>query len=742
MPMSRFSRVNTIWRKELIDTLRDRRTLIAMVLVPLVLYPALMLGSLQALEVQVSALAREEYRVAVADEAAAGWLRRVIDSDPARRDPPAAAPATSEADGNGGKAGGGGRRRSESATSGAREVPPDYKLYVVKDVQAAVVGGEFQVGLLIDGPLPQPGQPGSSQATIVYDDTEIRSAIAAAGVQGVLERVNARLVAERLAKLQIDPSVLVPMALRDRNVASAQKTAGSALGQIVPLILIIMTITGAIYPAIDLTAGERERGTLETLMVAPVPTIDLIFGKFIVVALIGMLSATLNLLSIGGTIYLGGLGQLLTPGSGFVFPLGALPWILVLLVPLSVMFAAALLAVCSFARSFKEAQNYVMPVMMAALIPGVVGVLPGTRLEGPLLVMPVANIVVLTRDLFMGRFDLAAIIWVGGSTSLYAAVAIAIAAQLFGKEAVLFADAGSIRTIFQRRFFRPRATPTVAAALLVAALAYTLNFYIQQSLPRMNIQGIDLLAVSCLSLVLLFGLGALFAARYLRYQVPTTFYLRRPTTAGIAAGLLLGVSTWLLARAWLMFQATWMPMDPRAVEMMQSQFAFIETANPWVLVFLLALVPALCEEWLYRGFVVSGLRCGLGAAAAIALSAMAFGLNHHSAHRLIVTTALGVVLALLVIRFGSLLPAILAHFLHNAISFLSDRADILQPMLVAWNVIDADRNPNAWALLAAGGAVLAALALCALFPSDPGRNPALPKSQPQGPADSGRRALA
>ena len=102
------------------------------------------------------------------------------------------------------------------------------------------------------------------------------------------------------------------------------------------------------------------------------PTVDLIAGKFVVVTLIGLMSAVLNLISVGGTIYLAGVGSMLSPGTEFVIPLSALPWILLLLIPMAVMFSATLLAVCSFARSFKEAQNYIVPVMLAAMIPGVV----------------------------------------------------------------------------------------------------------------------------------------------------------------------------------------------------------------------------------------------------------------------------------------------------------------------------------------------------------------------------------
>ena len=467
--MNRLSRISTIWRKELVDTLRDRRTLIAMIFVPLVLYPAMMLGSLQGFELQLTRLKQQEYKIAVVSEADRDWLRRVIDSDPARQPGAEGQPAevlvekaekgelgapaeTQPAPRN--------QSAAEAARADVRQQPPPYEIVVVADVTAlkqSVAAGGANVGVLMPKGPPPPEDRGTTEVTLVLDQTDIRSQIASSGLEGIFQRADDFLLAQRLRRAELKPEFIRPIDVRQDAIATPEKVGGSILGQIVPLILIVMTITGAIYPAIDLTAGERERGTLETLMVAPVPTVDLIAGKFVVVALIAMISAVLNLVSIGGTIYLGGLGKLLSQGGAVVIPLHSLPLVLIVLIPLAIMFSAVLLAVCSFARSFKEAQNYVMPVMVAALIPAVVGILPGTRLEGPLLIMPVTNIVILTRDLFMDRIDVFAVLWVTLSTTLYAGAAVAVATKLFGQEAVLFADSGSIKTIFQRRFFQAAA---------------------------------------------------------------------------------------------------------------------------------------------------------------------------------------------------------------------------------------------------------------------------------------------
>lgn len=699
--MNRFSRINTIWRKELLDTLRDRRTLVAMVLVPLALYPALMLGSLQAVEVQFSQLVTEEYHVGVLDDATNIWLRRLLDTDQVRREAEAASkPASQQAPA---------MPKSAITTVKRGEQTPEYKIFLVRDLNEVVTSGAVSIGLTLEGPPPSNDAVGTTVVTILYDESDIRSKIAADGLRGALERDNAARLRMRLRKYQLSTEFVQPLDVRDQNVASADRMAGAALGQVVPLILIVMTITGAIYPAIDLTAGERERGTLETLMVAPVPTMDLITGKFIVVTLIGMLSATLNLLSVGGTIYLGGIGSVLMRGAGGAFPMHALPWVLLLLIPLAIMFSAMLLAVCSFARSFKEAQNYIVPVMMAALIPGVVGVLPGTRFEGPIVIMPVANIVVVTRDLFLGKVDYGAIVWVGLTTSLYAGAAVAIAAKLFGQEAVLFADSGSIMSIFQRRYFKVRTAPSSAQALLLVTIIYSLNFYLQQAIGATEWgQSWLYLVGAAVVVTLLLGVAPILCAIYMRVRIQPAFRLNpAPPLAWIAA-LLFGFSTWILAQKWVELQQYFLPFDKQMIEQLSQSMSWMNSTPAIVLVLFMALAPAIVEELFFRGFVLSGLRGALGKTASVAIVATAFGLFHYSAHRMIQTTMLGIIFGVLVLQFGSIWPAILAHFMHNALSVTFSRADGLAPLLsrIGYPTDGVSAPSNAWVFGAAAMTVV------------------------------------
>jgi ABC-2 type transport system permease protein/sodium transport system permease protein len=204
----------------------------------------------------------------------------------------------------------------------------------------------------------------------------------------------------------------------------------------VPLVLILMTITGAVYPAIDLTAGERERGTLEILMAAPIPRLSLLLAKYTTVVAVAVLTALVNLGSMAATLILSGAGPRLFGSEGVALTPLVLAEIFLLLLLFAAFFSAVLLALTSFARSFKEAQAYLIPLMLLALVPGTLGLVPGLELGGPLAVVPLLNIVLLARDLMASQAQALSAAVVVFSTFVYALVAIAVAARLFGADAV------------------------------------------------------------------------------------------------------------------------------------------------------------------------------------------------------------------------------------------------------------------------------------------------------------------
>jgi ABC-2 type transport system permease protein/sodium transport system permease protein len=345
------------------------------------------------------------------------------------------------------------------------------------------------------------------------------------------------------------------------------------------------------------------------------------------------------------------------------------------MVPFAILFGAVLIAVASFARTFKEAQNYMMPVIMAALIPGTAGALPGVELRGPMMVMPVANMVLLVRELLLGHFaNWPAMVVAMGSTCFYALVAVVVAARLFGQEAVLFTDAGSWKTLFRRRFFPSRAAPQAAHALLYAALLFPVWFHVQGQIGTR-------IGVSSVLIVVFFGLLPIVVARYLKIDVQNTFSLGPASPAQWLAALMIGLGSWAVAYELLVLQSHVLPM-PEGVAAEDAKLQALLAGWPFPLVLLaLAIVPGVCEELTFRGFVLSGLRSGMRPAGAIFVSALLFAFFHFLLVRLGISFALGVLLGYVCWRTGSIGPGMVIHAMHNStMLLLSRRPELLRAL--------------------------------------------------------------
>ncbi|MEL6898941.1 MAG: ABC transporter permease subunit, partial [Planctomycetota bacterium] len=207
------------------------------------------------------------------------------------------------------------------------------------------------------------------------------------------------------------------------------------LATIFPIVLVLMTITGAVYPAIDLTAGERERGTMEALIASPVPRGTVLFAKYVAVVSVAVLTAIANLGSMWITLQATGLISQLAGESGGI-SVSAMLMILLLLILFAAFFSAVLLSLTSFAKSFKEAQAYLIPVMLLSITPALFTLLPGVTLNGPMAAVPLVNIVLLARDVLHTGPSVTGATVAILTTIAYAVAALSIASRLFGSDAV------------------------------------------------------------------------------------------------------------------------------------------------------------------------------------------------------------------------------------------------------------------------------------------------------------------
>jgi sodium transport system permease protein len=397
--------VGTIYAKELRDSLRDRRTLISIVILPTVVMPILMFG-LGKVAASIVAKAREEIpRIMVIGGADSPGVRAELERS--------------------------GRFKVETASADWRTLISD------KKVRAAVeIPPGFDQGLAA----------GSAPAVTLYNfEGEMKSGLAVDQLDTFFFALRDRTTARLLAARGLPASVARPFELKQSNVAPPEKRGGNLLGGIIPYFIIFLSLSGAMYPAMDLTAGEKERGTMETLLCSPAARIDIVIGKFLLV-LTGSLSAVLfSILSMFLTLVV--VGPSLMPahphaaaaGASIpsIDPLGILG-VLALVLPVAVLFSAVLFTTSIFAKSFKEAQSYVTPMVFVVIIPAILGMLPGIDLNYRLALVPILNISLVCKEMLSGVWHWGYIGVIFGSTALYAAIALGAAVRMFQREDVIF----------------------------------------------------------------------------------------------------------------------------------------------------------------------------------------------------------------------------------------------------------------------------------------------------------------
>lgn len=247
-----------------------------------------------------------------------------------------------------------------------------------------------------------------------------------------------------LAQLEVSPETYQllqsPVKLETVNTADERENVGEQIGGILPYLLIVLCLTGSMYPAIDIGAGEKERGTLETLLLTPIPRISIVMGKFLTIMTTGIITALISVSSLLLWTYL--LGELanidVIKRVMNLVGIGDLLLVLTMLIPVSAIFAALLLAISIYARSYKEAQNYMGPMTMLGFFPVMVAMLPGIQLNWTWALVPISNVALAIKEILKGTIDYHMLWMIMASSSVVAVLAIWFCISCFNKESVLF----------------------------------------------------------------------------------------------------------------------------------------------------------------------------------------------------------------------------------------------------------------------------------------------------------------
>ncbi len=231
-----------------------------------------------------------------------------------------------------------------------------------------------------------------------------------------------------------------PIVYEEIDTANERESFGEQLGGFIPYILIPLCLTGAMYPAIDLGAGEKERGTIETLLLTPVSRLSLVLGKFMCICTTAIMTALITIFSMVFWSFI--IGKLfdVQAVSEILAAVGLVEYglIILLLLPISAIFSATLLAISIYAKSYKEAQNYMGPMSIFVIFPVIVGMTPGISLTYNWAIVPVSNVALAIKELLKGTLDYALLVPLFASTVFFALISIIFCVYWFNKEEVLF----------------------------------------------------------------------------------------------------------------------------------------------------------------------------------------------------------------------------------------------------------------------------------------------------------------
>jgi sodium transport system permease protein len=395
--------IAVVYRKELREALRDRRTLVSSILVPLILFPLLTAGLGAAISALIGKAKEEVPRImilggddspGIVAELQGSSKIKIVPTQPNWKD-----------------------QIINKEIRAAVEIPPDFQSAVARQANAVLLIHNYE--------------------------GDLKSSIATDNIQKSLEKYRDRIVHDNLAARNVPDTALKPFEIKENNVAPPEKVGGAAFGGVIGYMVILLCLVGSMYPAMDLTAGEKERGTMETILSSPISRVDLVFGKFFLVLTTALVTAGLSVTSMGVSFaVLGHLHAFDKAGEDAAqmqlhIGLGTVLSIFIMVLPIAVLFAAGLMTVALFAKSYKEAQSYISPLMFVVIIPAVAAMLP-IDLDAKLALVPILNASLLCKELVTGTYHWNFIAIIFLSTCVYAGIALFLAVKMFQREDVLF----------------------------------------------------------------------------------------------------------------------------------------------------------------------------------------------------------------------------------------------------------------------------------------------------------------
>lgn len=646
-----FRKIITVYRKEVLDLMRDRRTIITSFVVPIILYPLIMIGFSSMMSRQETKLDNKPVDIIVSN------LSQQLEAD--------------------------------LLETALLEVDKANILPEAEDNLAELKAGNIHAIVTIKDTVDARGFK-NFKVLIQYNRTDDLSEQAYNRLRNTLSEIENDLIGNRLAAINIDAGILEVIDLESENIAPPERMLGFGLGRFLPYLLITMILSSGAAIASDLIAGEKERGTLETILVSAASRLELVTGKYLTVITFSFITVILNLLSMFISLkhIMGQSGMELT---GIQLPWTSFALILISLIPLISLFAALLVSISTYSRNNKEAQSYFMPLMFGGMMLAMISMLPGFDLTYGFAVIPVVNFSLLFKNIMMGDFLWGHFITVFLSTFVLDVVAIYISFKLFNSESILF------RTAEEKsmKFWGKHKTNVFSTqiVMLFYVVALLLLFYVGSSWQAANInQG--LLKTQ---LILIF-LPAMFMIRMAKLKPKEGLNYRGTKPANFALAALMAIPAIVVAAILGQLINTLFPISESYLEAMGKVISG-DGNSIWMTLFIVAVLPGICEETMFRGYIINGFRKYGFWAAAIA-SGVLFGIFHLDMFRLLPASLLGIYLGYMLLKTNSIYLTMFAHFLNNGIAILLANYGDKLPFM---NIISDGENFRYWMIIPALG---------------------------------------
>lgn len=616
-------RVGALFKRELKDILRDKKTLFTMVVIPIILYPLLIIGMSVLMSAIMSSQAEKTYLVAFDTDAAVEKEFETIFEE------------------------------------NKEDIGYQIEIADVSNYEEALEAEEIDAFVR---------ETGEGVYALNYLSAKDKSTTAVSALGSAFDIYREELREQKIEDAGLDVETLLnPISFQREDLSSTEESVGNLLGSMMPFFIIVSILLGAIYPAIDVTAGERERGTLETLLTLPVTNFEMIMSKFLAVSVIACVSAMLNVFSMGGA-----MGFLVSSTMSSVADMNItihyetfIPGILFTLIVMmffALLVTAVCMCTCVFAKSFKEANNYATPVMLIFMFGSYVTMIPDVELTAQTAAIPIVNVALMVEGLFQFSYNYGLFAIVLFSNVAYSLLAIMILGKIYNSEAVLFSEGlSSIKLVSKRSDIKEKQMPGFGDVILILCVVLLLIFYIgTYAQIKWGFGGIAIQQGIIL-------LCPLVYAWYIKADWKKLFSIQPPKPLQLLGAVLMGIGAFVGA---LLIGALLMPVFPDSAEGLTQLDDMLAGVPVYLLVLVVALMPAIGEELLFRGFVMGTLKNKCKPVVTVLVTTLIFAAYHMSLIKMFTIGIVGLGLTLAAYKTGSIAASMCVHFMNNLLSVL------------------------------------------------------------------------